>query len=97
MSSLGLFDVKGLTEIDPHFQIGSPLFDRVIIQLNRDYYPGKKFVIETRKKKDDDFYIQSVSWNNKKQHSIMIPFHSVVNGGKLKLELSGQPNLQIKN
>ena len=26
MSALGLFDVKGLTEIDPKFQIGAPLF-----------------------------------------------------------------------
>ena len=28
MSALGLFDVKGLTEIDPKFQIGAPLFDK---------------------------------------------------------------------
>ncbi len=41
MSSLGLFDVKGLTEINPQFQIGAPLFDKVTIRLNRKYYKGK--------------------------------------------------------
>lgn len=45
MSALGLFDVKGLTEIDPKFQIGAPLFDKVTVRLNKDYYPGEKFVI----------------------------------------------------
>lgn len=33
MSALGLFDVKGLTEIDPKFQIGAPLFDKVTVRL----------------------------------------------------------------
>lgn len=36
MSALGLFDVKGLTEIDPKFQIGAPLFDKVTVRLNKD-------------------------------------------------------------
>ena len=49
MSALGLFDVKGLTEIDPKFQIGAPLFDKVTVRLNKDYYPGEKFVIEAKK------------------------------------------------
>ena len=44
MSALGLFDVKGLTEIDPKFQIGAPLFDKVTVRLNKDYYPGEKWL-----------------------------------------------------
>lgn len=51
MSALGLFDVKGLTEIDPKFQIGAPLFDKVTVRLNKDYYPGEKFVIEAKKRR----------------------------------------------
>ena len=34
MSALGLFDVKGLTEIDPKFQIGAPLFDLSLIHIS---------------------------------------------------------------
>ncbi|MET0242715.1 MAG: GH92 family glycosyl hydrolase, partial [Flavitalea sp.] len=35
ISSIGLFDVKGLTDINPSFGIGSPLFDKVTIKLNQ--------------------------------------------------------------
>ena len=35
MSSIGLFDVKGLTAENPSFQVGSPLFDRIEIQQSR--------------------------------------------------------------
>lgn len=58
MSALGLFDVKGLTEIDPKFQIGAPLFDKVTVRLNKDYYPGEKFVIEAKKQAVGDCYLQ---------------------------------------
>jgi len=48
ISSIGLFDVKGLTDIHSTFGIGSPLFDKVTIKLNKKYYKGKQFVIETK-------------------------------------------------
>lgn len=60
MSALGLFDVKGLTEIDPKFQIGAPLFDKVTVRLNKDYYPGEKFVIEAKKQAVGDCYLQDI-------------------------------------
>lgn len=92
MSALGLFDVKGLTEIHPQFQIGAPLFDKVTVRLNRDYYPGEQFVIEARKSAADDCYLQSVSLNGQARESVQIPFEEVVKGGNLTLELSSQPN-----
>src|SRR3546814_7251590 len=46
ISSIGLFDVKGLTEARPGFGLGSPLFEKITIQLNQDSYKGKQFVIE---------------------------------------------------
>lgn len=92
MSALGLFDVKGLTEIHPQFQIGAPLFDKVTVRLNRDYYPGEQFVIEARKSAVDDCYLQSVSLNGQARESVQIPFEEVVKGGNLTLELSSQPN-----
>ncbi|WP_321290116.1 GH92 family glycosyl hydrolase [uncultured Sunxiuqinia sp.] len=96
MSSMGLFDVKGLTEINPKFQIGSPLFDRITIQLNRDYYTGQKFVIETKNNSADNSYIETITLNGKKQDSILIPFREVVNGGKLVIELNSSPNLKLE-
>ncbi|WP_215223974.1 GH92 family glycosyl hydrolase [Echinicola shivajiensis] len=91
MSSIGLFDVKGLTEIDPKFQIGSPLFDKVTIKLNQDYFKGKRFVIETKNNSKDNIYIQGVELNGKKLDTYSLPFSDVTKGGKLKLGLTDHP------
>lgn len=95
MSALGLFDVKGLTEINPTFQIGAPLFDKVTIRLNRDYYPGEKFVIETDRNATDDCYLHSVTLNGKPQNSIQLPFEEIVKGGGLMLRLDQSPNKEL--
>lgn len=95
MSALGLFDVKGLTEIDPKFQIGAPLFDKVTIRLNKDYYPGEKFVIEAKKQAVGDCYLQDISLNNRPQDTVQLPFSEVVKGGKLVLGLGASPNEEL--
>ena len=89
MSSIGLFDVKGLTAPEPEFCIGSPLFKKVSVKLNRDYYKGRRFTILTSA--DDiknDIYIKDVSLNGKTNHGFMVPFSEVVKGGKLRISLS---------
>ena len=95
MSALGLFDVKGLTEIDPKFQIGAPLFDKVTVRLNKDYYPGEKFVIEAKKQAVGDCYLQDISLNNRPQDTVQLPFSEVVKGGKLVLGLGASPNQEL--
>lgn len=95
MFALGLFDVKGLTEIDPKFQIGAPLFDKVTVRLNKDYYPGEKFVIEAKKQAVGDCYLQDISLNNRPQDTVQLPFSEVVKGGKLVLGLGASPNEEL--
>ena len=96
MSSIGLFDAKGLTEIDPKFQIGSPLFDKVTIQLNPDYYEGKTFVIETQNNSDKNKYLKSIKHNNKFSSTPFLDFNKVVQGGKLVLTMDSIPNYDLK-
>lgn len=95
ISALGLFDVKGLTEINPKFQIGAPLFDKVTISLNREYYSGKEFVIEVKRHSVDDCYLQDVSLNGKQQETVLLPFEEVVKGGRLTLKLDSFPNKRL--
>lgn len=96
MSAMGLFDVKGLTQIDPAFQIGSPLFDRVEIKLNKAYYKGDKFLIETTGNLPENLYVQSIHKNGKSQQSILLPFENIVNGGSLKIDMGNEPNTNLK-
>lgn len=91
MSSIGLFDVKGLTEINPRFQIGSPLFDKIEIQLSKKYYPGRKFIIETENNSGANQYIKTAGYNQRSLSKLFIPFSDVTKGGILKITLSSDP------
>lgn len=92
MAAMGLFDVKGLTEIDPQMQLGSPLFDKIEIKLSNKYYKGESFVIETENNSKKNKYIQSVSLNGEEQQSVFIPFNEIVAGSRVKLMMGENPN-----
>src|SRR5205085_5407702 len=66
ISSVGLFDVKGLTDIKPSFGICSPLFDKVTIQNSSGYGSGKEFVIQVKNNSSSNLYIQSMTLNGTK-------------------------------
>ncbi len=91
MAGMGLFDVKGLTDTVPVFGIGSPLFDKITIDLNGKYYSGRQFVIEAENNSTEQIYIQSMTVNGKKLTEPFIPFRDVVNGGKLIIKMGNEP------
>lgn len=91
MSAMGLFDVRGLTDINPSFGIASPLFDRITISLNNRYFKGEKFIIETENNSVNNIYIQAISVNGKDLSSNFIPFNEVVGGGKMVIKLANTP------
>lgn len=97
ISSLGLFDMKGLTDQAPFFALGSPLFDKITIRLNDRYYKGKEFVIETRNNSKQNDYVQSMDLNGKPLTDTRIPFSEIVQGGHLVLEMGSQPKDGYEN
>ena len=97
ISSLGLFDVKGLTGPDPGFQIGSPLFDRVEIQLNPKYYSGEKLIIETANNSNATPYVGTATWNGRPLNRLQLPFDEVKKGGTLRLGLQATPETKWGN
>ncbi len=92
MAAMGLFDVQGHAAMNPTFQFGSPLFDKVTIQLDPKYYPGKKLVIETRNNAKEHVYIQSVSFNSKKMDNCWIDRKKLMEGGVLLFDMGSEPN-----
>ena len=86
ISSIGLFDVKGLTEINPGFQIGSPLFDKVTIAV-----PGQKsFVIETINNSNENIYLKELYLNEKSLHEARLLYQDIKKGGTLRLMMSSE-------
>ena len=91
IASLGLFDVKGLTDPQPSFALGSPVFDKITIQLNNTYYKGKEFVIEAKNNSKENYYVQQYRLNGKVYPATRIPFETIAAGGRLELDMGNQP------
>lgn len=91
ISSLGLFDIKGLTDTNPSFTLGSPLFDKVTIQLNNTYYKGKEFIIETKNNSDLTPYVQKFQLNGTQLNGVRVPFIDITDGGRLDIEMGSEP------
>lgn len=92
ISSMGLFDIKGLADMDASVGLGSPLFDKITIRLNKNYYPGETFVMDVKNNNKDNIYVKQYQLNGEELHDVHIPFKSIVSGGRLDLEMSNQAN-----
>lgn len=88
----GLFELHGGAAKKPFYEIGSPIFDKITIYLNNDYYPGDKFVIETLNNNKENYYIQAASLNQSPHNRPFILHEKVINGGKLELRMGKNPN-----
>lgn len=85
---IGLFQLNGGTDQEAEYQIGSPIFTKVSIQLNPNYYKGKNFVIEAPNNSAENIYINGIKYNNTAVEKQTISHSAVTNGGKLTLEMS---------
>jgi predicted alpha-1,2-mannosidase len=88
---IGLFQMNGGTEDNPDYQIGSPLFNKVSIQLNPNYYKGKKFVINANNNNAENIYIKEIKYNNAAVKNFNISHAAITGGGELILEMSNMP------
>ncbi len=87
---IGLFQMNGGTEANPQYQIGSPLFDKITIQLNPKYYPGKLLTIQTVDNSDKNRYILNANFNGKNVSTSSINHQDLVKGGVLTLKMGVQ-------
>ena len=92
LMAIGLFDVQGGASTTLQYEITSPIFDKVTIQLDNRYYPGKEVVIETVNNSPKNVYIQKVTWNGVEHPSFLLPHEELVKGGRLVIELGDIPN-----
>jgi len=87
---IGLFQMNGGTDENPQYQIGSPLFNKVSIQLNPKYYSGKEFVIEATNNSPENIYIDNIKYNNTAVNNFTLSHKAITNGGKLILKMSNK-------
>ncbi len=92
LMAIGLFDVQGGAEINPDYQITSPIFDRIVIHLNRDYFPGDEFIITTKNNSATNIYIQSAKLNGRSLNQYWFAHTNLVDGGTLEIKLGPKPS-----
>ena len=92
MTTMGLFQMDGGCRENPIYEIGSPLFDKIEIALDPKYYPGGKFIIETKNNSPKNIYVQKAMLNGKELTKCWIYASDLQSGGRLVLEMSEKPN-----
>ncbi len=93
MSAMGLFEMDGGASVKPFYEIGSPIFSRITIHLDEEYYPGGTFVIEAKNVSGGNRYIQSAKLDGKKLTRPWFYHSELVDGGSLVLEMGPEPNV----
>ncbi|RFZ84394.1 glycoside hydrolase family 92 protein [Mucilaginibacter terrenus] len=88
INALGLFDVKGFTDLRPIVELGSPLFDKATITLGN----GRMLIIQTKNNSKDNLYIQSAQFNNQPLDNCWLYRDELMKGGKLTFIMGKQPN-----
>lgn len=92
LASIGLFDVQGHASQRPSFQLGSPLFDRIEIRLNRKFYPNNKIIINVKNNNEKNIYIESAQLNGEKLEKCWLYRDELMKSGKLDLVMGAVPN-----
>lgn len=92
MAAIGLFQTDGGCSSTPIYEIASPLYEKVVIDLGNRYGRGDKFVIEARGASKNNKYVQSAMLNGKKLDTFWFPVSELLGGGTLVLEMGSKPN-----
>lgn len=97
MASLGLFQTDGGCRVNPIYEIGSPLFEKVEIDLGYRFGRGEIFIIEAKNATRLNKYVQSAQLNGKELVDFKFPASELLKGGKLELEMGPEPNMNWGN
>jgi hypothetical protein len=91
MSAWYIFSAMGFYPVTPgldYYVIGSPLFDKVTINLEN----GKRFELVAKNNNSDNPYIQSVALNAEPYSKSILNHVDIMNGSTMEITMGEQPN-----
>ncbi|MFC3199156.1 GH92 family glycosyl hydrolase [Parapedobacter deserti] len=92
MAALGLFQIDGGARDEPIYEIGSPIFERVDIDLGEQYGRGKRFTIIATNTSRKNRYVQQARLNGKPLNNFWFSASELLKGGQLELVMGAEPN-----
>lgn len=90
LSALGFYPVAPGQNV---YVIGSPIFERVILHLDNNYYDAEKLVIETSGNSLENKYIQSATLNGNVFDRPWFSHNEIKNGATLVFEMGPTPEI----
>lgn len=82
-------------QIEKVYEIASPLFKRVEIDLGKRYGRGEKFVIEAKNSSRKNIYVRKAILNGLELKSFSFPAGELLKGGSLVLEMGSEPDTTL--
>lgn len=92
MAAIGLFQTDGGCSVNPVYEIASPLYREVTIDLGKRFGRGSLFTIKANNVSRKNMYVQSATLNGKPLNSSIFPAKELLKGGELVLEMGPKPN-----
>ena len=95
MSAWYVFSAMGFYPVTPGqntYEIGSPVFDKVTIYLDKSHYRGQKFIIGAKDNSRENKYIQSATLNGKPYDKPWFLQSDISEGGTLVFQMGPEPN-----
>jgi predicted alpha-1,2-mannosidase len=87
LASLGLYDISGGCGVNQQLYIHTPLFPKITIHLNRDYYKSEKFTIISKNFSEKNIYIKSAKLNGNVLKNFHFDYDKINSNSTLILEL----------
>jgi predicted alpha-1,2-mannosidase len=90
MSAWYVLAAIGIHPINPgdnKYQITSPVFNKIELKLDDEYYNGNKFTIIAHNNSKENIYIKSIKLNGENLDRYWITHDEIVSGGVLELEM----------
>ncbi|MCL4178233.1 MAG: GH92 family glycosyl hydrolase [Verrucomicrobia bacterium] len=92
MAALGLFQMDGGCRVDPIYEIGSPLYPKIVIDLGERFGRGKTFTITARNVSRANRYVQQAALNGQPLDTWWFRSRDLLQGGELLLDMGPEPN-----
>jgi len=86
MSAWLIFSMMGFYPDCPgnmEYQLSCPIFEKITIDLDSEYYPGKEFIIRVKDAGKENAYIQSMKLNGKSYYKHSLNHFDITKGGEL--------------
>ncbi len=96
MSAWYVLAAIGLHQVCPgdmRYEITSPVFNEITIQLDPKYASGKTFTIIAKNNSPENIYIQRAKLNGNPLERCYLDYKEIAAGGMLELEMGPKPNM----